>query len=143
LIVQGLDNLDERLEAYRRVQSYQHNPRHMANLYMPVTEMAREEIQLARALLPEVQLSDSVAQMGLELVRQMQIDSLRAEITMFEAARAYTAADHRVEVTPDDLRQVAPMALRLRRSTFMHQYFENQLQEETHIQTILEQMIKP
>ncbi len=142
LIVQGLNIPDERLEAYRRVQSYQHNPRHMATGYQTVTEIAREEIQTARSLLPEVQLPDSVAQMGLELVRQMKIDSLRAEITMFEAARAYAAADNRLEVTPEDLRQIAPMALRLRRSAFMNEYFENQLREESSIQTILEQVVK-
>jgi magnesium chelatase subunit I len=142
LIVQGLTHLDERLEAYRRVHAYKYNPRQMANAYQPVTEIARDEIQTARTLLPEVQLPDSVAQMGLELVRQMKIDSLRAEITMFEAARGYAAADNRLEVNPDDLRQVAPMALRLRRSAFMNQYFENQLHEETQLQTLLAQVIQ-
>jgi magnesium chelatase subunit I len=142
LIVQGLGDLDERLEAYRRVQTYQHSPRQMANIYQTITEVAREEIQTARNLLFEVQLPDAVAQMGLELVRQMQIDSLRAEITMFEAARAHTAADNRREVTPDDLRQVAPMALRLRRSAFMTQYFDNQNAEEANIQAILEKALK-
>ncbi len=142
LIVQGLTHLDERLEAYRRVHAYKYNPRQMATAYQPVTEIARDEIQTARTLLPEVQLPDSVAQMGLELVRQMKIDSLRAEITMFEAARGYAAADNRLEVNPDDLRQVAPMALRLRRSAFMNQYFENQLHEETQLQTLLAQVIQ-
>ena len=142
LIVQGLGDLGERLEAYRRVQTYQRSPRQMANVYQTVTEMAREEIQTARSLLNEVQLPDAVAQMGLELVRHMQIDSLRAEITMFEAARAHAAADNRLEVTPDDLRQVAPMALRLRRSPFMAQYFDNQNTEEAHIQAILEKALK-
>ncbi|HLF88493.1 MAG TPA: ATP-binding protein [Anaerolineales bacterium] len=142
LIVQGLDDLGERLEAYRRVQAYQRSPLQMANAYQTVTELARDEIQTARSLLTDVQLPDTIAQMGLELVRQLQIDSLRAEITMFEAARAHAAADNRLEVTMDDLRQVAPMALRLRRSDFMAQYFNHQKQEETHIESILDQVLK-
>ncbi|GAB4581968.1 MAG: ATP-binding protein [Anaerolineales bacterium] len=141
LIVQGLGNLDERLEAYRRVVSYKHSPRRMATTYQNVTEIARQEIQVARNLLPEVQLPNPIAQLGLELVQHLQIDSLRAEITLFEAARAYTAADNRLEVTSDDLQQIAPMALRLRRSTFMTQYFEHQNTEEMNIQQAIEKIL--
>jgi Mg-chelatase subunit ChlI len=61
---------------------------------------------------------------------QLGIDSLRAAITLFEAARAYAAIDARLEVTSADLREVAPMALRLRRSTFMKEFFEKQEAEE-------------
>lgn len=143
IIIQGLANQDERLEAYRRVLSYKNSPRLMASAYQSVTEIAREEIQLARSLLSKVELPDPVAQMGLELVQQLQIDSLRAEITMFEAARAYAAADNRLEVVSEDLRQIAPMALRLRRSPFMAQYFEHQNTEETHIQQTMEKVVKP
>ncbi|MCB9133789.1 MAG: ATP-binding protein [Anaerolineales bacterium] len=141
LIIQGLNELPERLEAYRRVIAYKQSSRQMVSTYQYVTDLAREEIQTARALLPQVQLPDPIAQMGLELVKQLQIDSLRAEITLFEAARAHAAADNRLEVTPADLRQVAPMAVRLRRSSFMTQYFENQSVEETHIQQTMEKVL--
>lgn len=142
LLVQGLGDLNERLEAYRRVVSYKQSARQMAAAYRPVIDLARDEIQTARALLPNVQLPDPVTQMGLELVQQLQIDSLRAEITLFESARAYAAADGRLDVTADDLRQIAPMALRLRRSSFMSQYFEHQNTEETHIRQTLEKVVK-
>jgi magnesium chelatase subunit I len=52
---------------------------------------------------------------------------------MFEAARAYAAIDGRHEVIPADLREVAPMALRLRRSTYMAEYFSQQNVEETEL----------
>jgi magnesium chelatase subunit I len=67
----------------------------------------------------------------------MGIDSLRAEITWFESARAYAAADGRDEVTLDDLKAVAPMALRLRRSQFMNEYFKGQLGEEKELNMLL------
>ena len=67
----------------------------------------------------------------------MGIDSLRAEITWFESARAYAAADGRDEVTMDDLIAVAPMALRLRRSQFMNEYFKGQLGEEKELTLLL------
>ena len=75
--------------------------------------------------------------MGLDLIARLQIDSLRAEITLFEAARAYAAADGRLEAEPADLRIVAPLALRLRRSSFMQDYFNRQKQEEDELQSIL------
>ena len=74
----------------------------------------------------------------------MGIDSLRAEITWFEAARAYTAADGRHKVTPEDLQAVAPMALRLRRSQFMTEYFSNQSGEEEELDQLVKNLgIKP
>jgi magnesium chelatase subunit I len=67
----------------------------------------------------------------------MGIDSLRAEITWFESARAYAAADGRTAVTTDDLKTVAPMALRLRRSQFMTEYLKGQLGEENELSSLL------
>jgi magnesium chelatase subunit I len=67
----------------------------------------------------------------------MGIDSLRAEITWFESARAYAAADGRNEVTMEDLKAVAPMALRLRRSPFMTEYLRGQVSEERELGSLL------
>jgi magnesium chelatase subunit I len=67
----------------------------------------------------------------------MGIDSLRAEISWFEAARAYAAADARDKVTSEDLKAVAPMTLRLRRSLFMAEYFSSQEGEEVEMNSLL------
>jgi hypothetical protein len=40
-------------------------------------------------------------------------------------------------VTNDDLKVVAPMALRLRRSTFMNDYFKGQAGEEKEMNALL------
>jgi magnesium chelatase subunit I len=140
VIVRGLDDLAERLEAYRRVQAYLANPRGMAVTYGEETLAAAEEIQSARAHLPKVTLPDKVARPAIKLVQKMGIDSLRAEISWFEAARAYTAADGRNRVTPDDLQAVAPMALRLRRSQFITEYFSSQEGEEDEMNTLLKSL---
>jgi Mg-chelatase subunit ChlI len=95
------------------------------------------EIQTARDRLPKVKLTDKVAKPAIEMVQKLGIDSLRAEITWFEAARAYAAADVRINVIPRDLKAVAPMALRLRRSQFMKEYFKNQEDEEAEIAAFL------
>jgi magnesium chelatase subunit I len=142
VIVRGLDDPAERLEAYRRVQTYLSNPRRMAALYGNEMIAAAREIQSARARLPVVSLPDKVARPAIKLVQKMGIDSLRAEITWFEAARAYAAADGRDSVSPDDLQAVAPMALRLRRSQFMMEYFSSQAGEEEEMQGLLDALEK-
>ena len=142
VIVRGLENPAERLEAYRRVQAYLSNPRGMASLYGNELVAAAEEIQSARAMLPKVTLPDKVARPAINLVQKMGIDSLRAEITWFEAARAYAAADGRTKVSSEDLQAVAPMALRLRRSQFMTEYFSSQASEEEEMQGLLDGLEK-
>jgi magnesium chelatase subunit I len=133
ILVRGLDEPDERMEAYTRAQAYLTNPQQVVNYYADETLIARDEIQAARDLLPEVTLTEEVAKYGLGLIEKFNIASLRAEITLFEAARALSAADARRETQIDDLRQVAPMALRLRRSEFITQYFMDQDKEEKEI----------
>jgi magnesium chelatase subunit I len=142
VIVRGLEDPVERLEAYRRVQAYLSNPRGMASIYGNEMVAAAAEIQSARTQLPKVSLPDKVAQPAIKLVQKMGIDSLRAEITWFEAARAYAAADGRDYVTPEDLQAVAPMALRLRRSQFMAEYFNSQAGEEEEMQGLLDGLEK-
>ncbi len=140
LVLRGLQDPAERLEAYRRARFYLRNPRSLIAQYALETSVARAEVQHARELLDQVILPDEVASLGLAMIKKLEIDSLRAEITMFEAARAYAAADNRLEVMPSDLHQVAAMALRLRRSVFMDSFLAEQQQEEAAIAESLQQI---
>ena len=142
VIVKGLENQSERLEAYRKVQAYLANPRQMIAQFTEEIQAASEEIQAARQRLRAVSIPDNVANPAIKLVQKMGIDSLRAEITWFESARAYAAADGRTEVLTEDLKTVAPMALRLRRSPFMTEYINNQQGEEEELTTLLKTLGK-
>ena len=141
VIVRGLPEQAERLQAYQHVHAYQSNPRRMAAQFAAETAQAQQEIQVARDLLSQVVLPEEVAKLGLMLVERLQIDSLRAEITLFEAARAHTIADGRLEVEPQDLYAVAPFTLRLRRSEFMVEYFATQASEEQQMLDLLNELL--
>ena len=141
LMVDGLNEPDERLEAYRRVRAFQANPHLASQEYETATEAVRVEIRAARDMLPKVQIADEIARKGLEMIDRLDIASLRAEITLFEAARAYAASDGRLDVSLEDLRVVAPFALRLRRSAFMSAYFKEQKQEEDEIKETIEDIL--
>lgn len=133
IVVRGLENPLERLEAYRRVQAYFTNPRKVMLEYNSETRLAQAEVQIARDILPEVILPDEVYKQGLELIHHLKIDSLRAEITLFEASRAFAALDNRKVVNIEDLRTIAPMTLRMRRSDYMRKYLDDQSAEEKEI----------
>ncbi len=141
VVVRGLTDSDERLEAYRRSRTYRQNPRGTVAQFAYETSLAREEVQAARDLLPKVEIPREVALAGTQLIQKLGIDSLRAEITMFEAARAHAAADGRLEVQLDDLKTVAPLALRLRQSSFMIQYFQQQNEEESHLKELFDAVL--
>jgi len=143
VIVRGLESPEERLEAYRRVQAYLANPRRMVGQFSEEMEAAATEIRIARNRVQKVAIPDKVANPAIGLVQRMGIDSLRAEITWFESARAYAAADGREEVEVSDLAEVAPMALRLRRSHFMNEYFKGQIGEEKELSTLLNSFGSP
>jgi len=136
--VRGLMDTDSRAEIYRRALAYHQNATRFIRQWEQETAAAQEDILLARSVLKETKISDDAFRLGLELVQKLEIDSHRAEYTMFEAARAYAAADIRTTVEVSDLQAVAPLALRQRRSDFMSQFFHQQAQEDEQIQQLLE-----
>lgn len=130
VLVRGLMEPQDRRLIYERVRAYRANPRAFLREWSSVTLDAREEVGAARELLKEVALDDAALNLGLELVRRLDIDSHRAEYTLFEATRAYAAADGRDRATVQDIRAVAPMALRQRRSQFMVDFTTAQAEED-------------
>jgi magnesium chelatase subunit I len=140
VVVQRLDTVDERKEAYHRVHTYQQSPVRLMAEYAAETGFIQKEIIRARSICPKIELNEDTASFGISLIQEMKIDSLRADITLFEAARAYCAADNREVVEKSDLITVAPMALRLRRSRFMDDYFAQQKAEEQEIDNALQKI---
>ncbi len=131
--VNGLADPAQRILVYDRIRAYYANPRAFIRTFEEETHLASEDVSIARSLLPSVALAPDAQALGLRLVQELSIHSHRAEFTMFEAARAYAAIDAREEATVDDLRAVAPMALRMRRSEFIEQFFISQQGEDMEI----------
>ena len=133
VLVRGLTEAEARLEVYRRVMAYQSNPRAMRVAWAAETFVAADEIAEARGRLPQVKLTPEVEQVGMAWINRLGIDSHRAEVVLFESARTHAAVDGRAEAGLADLRAVAAMALRQRRSRFMEDYFVAQQDEENAI----------
>ncbi len=139
--VRGLTEMPERMEVYNRVREYRTSPNAFVQQWDVATAETREEVMLARELLKETRLADDAVALGLALVRDLAVDSHRAEYTMFEAARAHAAADGRDVASTTDIRAVAPMALRQRHSEFMANFFESQQMEDEQIRTHIDQLL--
>ncbi|NDJ86332.1 MAG: AAA family ATPase [Chloroflexi bacterium] len=133
VVVAGMQDVDERLEVYRRVRAYRDNPHRFLQEWAVETAAIREEVGLARDLLKETAISDEAMSLGIRLVQELQVESNRAEFTLFEAARALAAADGRDQVLTKDIEVIAPMALRQRRSTFMEEFLAHQQREDEEI----------
>jgi magnesium chelatase subunit I len=140
--VRGLNDSEARLEVYNRVRAYRESPRAFAAEWADLTNDTRELVGAARLLLKETVLSEEAQRVGLELVRELELDSHRAEFTMFEAARAHAAADGRDVAKVADVRAVAPLALRQRGSQFMVDFFNRQAEEDEQIRTLLDDIAK-
>ena len=138
VIVTGLTDADERLEAYHRTLAYQQNPHKFVADWAYQTMLALADIQTARERLPNVKFANDAERIGMQWIQQLKIESHRAEIALFEAARAHAAADERELATLDDLRTVAPMALRQRHSQFIEQYLAVQEEENALIQQVIQ-----
>lgn len=139
--VRGLFDKEDRKEIYTRSHAYRTNPAQFCKQWQLATTDMLEDVIIARELLKETTISDDALDIGLQLVQKLEIDSHRAEYSLFEAARAHAAADGRTKAIIDDIRIAAPLALRQRQSEFMTNYFQNQQVEDAHILENLAQLV--
>jgi magnesium chelatase subunit I len=137
VLIRGVTNAEDRLEIYRRSRAYKDKPYKFVLDWAAETDAAAGEVAEARKRLAKVTFAAGVEAEGLRWVQALKIDSHRAEMALFEAARALAAADNRLEVTLDDLRMVAPLALRQRQTDFAAKYFADQRQEDEVITRVI------
>ncbi|MFB7832226.1 putative cobaltochelatase [Streptomyces sp. NPDC056056] len=110
----------QRVEVVRRRLAFEDDPAAFADRWAADEAALRERIVTARALLPQVTLGDAVLLQIAATCAAFEVDGMRADIVMARTATALAAWAGRTEVTSDDVRQAALLALphRRRRSPF-------------------------
>ncbi|MET9540754.1 putative cobaltochelatase, partial [Streptomyces sp. NPDC006553] len=110
----------QRVEVVRRRLAFEDDPAAFADRWASDEAALRERIVTARALLPEVTLGDAVLLQIAATCAAFEVDGMRADIVMARTATALAAWAGRTEVTSEDVRQAALLALphRRRRSPF-------------------------
>jgi magnesium chelatase subunit I len=142
VIVRGLQDKNDRLEAYKRSIAHRRNPREFIRQHQEISDLMRAELQVAREQIDTVGITETAERFGQNLIRELGIHSLRAEITLFEAARAHAIADGRSDVVVADIESTARMSLRLRRSPFIDQYLDQQIEEDEEIDRLVKKFNK-
>jgi magnesium chelatase subunit I len=103
-----------RVEVVKRRDAYDRDPAAFCARFAPDEAALRNKILAARAMLPDITVSDTILARAAELCMALGTDGLRGELTLLRASRALAAYEAADEVTPDHLRRMTSAALRHR-----------------------------
>ena len=136
-VARGLEDRELRFRTYENAIWYRRDPEGMAASFADETMALAEGIREARGRVEQVTLDGEARRLGLDLVCELGIASSRAEITLFEAARAHAAADGRAIATIGDISAVAQISLRFRRSRQIEAFLEEHEEEDERVRALL------
>jgi magnesium chelatase subunit D len=106
---------DERAEVVRRRLAFEADPAGFAARFEPDSAAVAQAVVAARARLPQVVLPDAALRQICAVCGRFGVDGMRADLVTARAAIALAAWHGRDEVTEDDIRQAARLALPHRR----------------------------
>lgn len=111
---------EQRVEVIRRRLAYEADPDDFAGRYAAADAGLAKEIEAAQRLLPSVKLPDEALRQIAEVCASFEVDGMRADIVTARTAVAHAAWAGRTEVTTEDIRVAARLALphRRRRNPF-------------------------
>ncbi|MEV6829409.1 putative cobaltochelatase [Amycolatopsis sp. NPDC051102] len=111
---------EQRVEVVRRRLAYEADPDAFAAQYAEEDAQLAADIEAAQRLLPAVKLPDEALRQIAEVCASFEVDGMRADIVTARTAVAHAAWAGRDEVTTDDVRIAARLALphRRRRNPF-------------------------
>lgn len=112
--VKTATDLDERVAIIVQREAFEHDPEGFRSHVENEQESLRRRTTRARKNIHAVKLSRGLLRRIAELCQQLDVDGHRGEITITRAARALAAFEGRKEVSDEDVRRVATMALRHR-----------------------------
>ncbi|WGM88860.1 MAG: putative cobaltochelatase [Candidatus Bathyarchaeum tardum] len=129
--VKGIPYREARAEIVRRRVAFEFDPQGFVDSCHEEQEKMRKKIVDATNLLPKVKLNDDLLDLITQICVDFAVDGHRADITIYKTACTIAAFRGRTEVTEEDVREAAELALphRLRR-----QPFEEPKQEQQQIQ---------
>jgi magnesium chelatase subunit D len=118
--VEALSDPVQRREIVRAAERFDTDPLGFSEALEPAQEELRRRIIVARALLPEVTISDDLLETVVAACVEMGIATHRAEITIVRTAKTLAAFSGRREVAAEDVREAMELALphRMRRKPF-------------------------
>jgi magnesium chelatase subunit I len=108
------ESLDDRVEIMRRCDAHERDPEGFTAQWRSEDEKILRRIARAKAALDKVETSKSVLADMAALCQAVGADGLRGELTLMRGCRALAALEGKRQVTRQQLRVIAPLALRHR-----------------------------
>ncbi|HAA89402.1 MAG TPA: magnesium chelatase ATPase subunit I [Peptococcaceae bacterium] len=118
--ITGILDPAQRVEVVRRRIAFEEDPAGFCAAWESEQEKLKNQILAARKILPRVQVSEKMFYLIAEIAVEMDVDGHRADLVMLKAAKTMAAFKGREEVTEEDIRSTADLALRhrMRRKPF-------------------------
>jgi len=109
--IKGVRNPDERKEIARRRLAFEADPAGFVPRYQEGQEDLRRKITEARNLLPEVDLSEDLWDLIVDLAARAGVQGHRADIVTAKTAKTFAALNGRWEVSREDVKEALRLAL--------------------------------
>lgn len=109
--VDAPEDVAERTEVVRRRIAFENDPVSFAERWTSQQSNLQVKLLAAKQLLPSVTLNDELLTLISQFSTDLGVRSLRADIVMYKTAVTLAALDQRTEVTAEDVKQAAELAL--------------------------------
>ena len=122
----------ERREVVLRRIAYEADPYGFMSQWREEESKERDRILRGQEMLPEVVVGDDMLELITDICIEYQVDGLRADIVIYKASSTIAAYDGRTQVSPDDVKEAAQMALlhRQRRQPFQQPHLDTDRLDE-------------
>ena len=129
----------ERCEVVRQRMQYERRPLDFGAAWAETERELTQNIKAAQERLPNVVLDDDLLLLISKICTEFKVGSLRADITLYKAAIALAAWRGRLEVVPEDIKDVADWVLAHRRR---RQPFESPMDGPS-TDDLMDELMKP
>ena len=118
--VEGALPAEERREVVRRRIAFEADPHEFMARWQQAEQREREHLLRSQQLLPQVKVGDDILELITDICAEYQVDGMRGDIVMYKTASTISAYEGRTQVSVEDVREAAQMALlhRQRRQPF-------------------------
>ncbi len=118
--ITGINDIGGRVAVIERRMAYDADSEMFASQWLDEEQQLAQKIIAARAVLPAVRIARSDMAAVAALVLELGVDGHRADLAILETARTHAAWAGRTELTVEDIRLAAELALphRMRRQPF-------------------------
>jgi len=126
-----------RVEILKRKAEFDDDPEGFHKKWQNAQAELAENIINAKGRLKDVAINEDSVSAVVDITAELNLDGHRADIVMLKAARAFAAFGGRTEITHEDIKKIAPLALRHRLKRLP---FEDISEEAEKLHAILERI---